>query len=263
MHKHGESLFLFMGGGDMRAWQVISLGRQMIERIVIFVAGCIAVLKLGPILVMALSMLLSIAVYALAFGFEFALGFVLLLFAHELGHVVASRVVGLRTSSPIFIPFLGAVVRIKELPLNVKMEANVAIGGPAMGTLSALFCLTLYLWTNNMLLLILSYTGCLLNLFNLIPCEPLDGGRIAAAISPCLWWLGSIVIGMLFVYTYNVFIFIILVFSLFRLWQKHGLDDNECYYKLTIKQRLSVGWWYFGLIGILGGITWYISQMLQ
>lgn len=247
----------------MRVWQVVSLGRQMVGRTAIFVAGCIAMLKMGPILMMALSMLVSIAVYAVAFGLKFALGFVLLLFAHEFGHLVASRVVGLKVSSPIFIPFLGAVIRIKELPLNAKMEANVAIGGPAMGTLSALICLVLYLWTNSMLLLILSYTACLLNLFNLIPCEPLDGGRIAAAISPRLWWLGSIVIGVLFVYTNNVFVFVILIFSLVRLWQSRGTDENVLYYKLTIGQRLSVGWWYFGLIGVLGGTTLYIVEILK
>lgn len=247
----------------MKVWRIVSLGRQKIGRALLFVAGGIAMLKIGPILMMALSMLLSIAVYAMAFGLKFALGFVLLLFAHEFGHLVASRVVGLPVSSPIFIPFLGAVIRIKELPRNVKIEANIAIGGPAMGTLSALVCLALYFWTNNMLLLILSYTACLLNLFNLIPCDPLDGGRIAAAISPRLWWLGSIVIGVLFVYTYNVFIFVILVFSLIRLWQSHGIDENALYYKLTLQQRLSVGWQYFGLIGVLGGTTLYIVEILK
>jgi len=247
----------------MKAWQVISLGKRVLGRGVICVAGCIAMLNMGPMIMMALSMLISVVVYAMAFGLKFALGFVLLLFAHEYGHLVASRVVGLQVSSPIFIPFIGALIRIKELPLNAKMEANVAIGGPAMGTLSALFCLALYLWTNSMLLLVLSYTGCLLNLFNLIPCDPLDGGRIAAAISPRLWWLGSIVIGVLFVYTYNFFVFIILVFSLFRLWQGNSDHHNLLYYQLTIGQRLAVGWWYFGLIIVLSGTTVYIIGILN
>ena len=247
----------------MKAWQVVSFGKKVLRRGVIFVASCIAMLKMGPIIMMALSMLISIAVYAAAFGLKFALGFVLLLFAHEYGHLVASKVVGLQVSSPIFIPFLGAVIRIKELPLNAKMEANVAIGGPAMGTLSALFCLAAYFWTNSMLMLVLSYTACLLNLFNLIPCDPLDGGRIAAAISPRLWWLGSILIGVLFIYTYNIFVFIILVFSLFRLWQGNSIHDNVLYYQLTVGQRLSVGWWYFGLISVLGGTTWYIIGLLS
>lgn len=247
----------------MRAWQVVSLGKRIIGRGIICVAGCIAMLKMGPIIMMALSMLISIAVYAAAFGLKFALGFVFLLFAHEYGHLVASRVVGLRVSSPIFIPFIGAIIRIKELPINAKMEANVAIGGPAMGTLSALLCLALYFWTNSMLMLVLSYTACLLNLFNLIPCDPLDGGRIAAAISPRLWWLGSIVIGVLFVYTYNFFVLIILVFSLFRLWQSYGANDNVPYYQLTISQRLTVGWWYFGLVIVLSGTTLYIVGILN
>jgi len=247
----------------MKAWQVVSLGKRVLGRGIICVAGGVAMLKMGPMVMMALSMFISIAVYAVAFGLKFALGFVLLLFAHEYGHLVASRVVGLKVSSPIFIPFVGAVIRIKELPLNVKMEANVAIGGPAMGTLSALFCLAIYFWTNSMLMLVLSYTACLLNLFNLIPCDPLDGGRIAAAISPRLWWLGSMVIGVLFVYTYNVFVLIILVFSLFRLWQGNDIKNNLLYYQLTAGQRLAVGWWYFGLIIVLSGTTLYIIGILN
>ena len=247
----------------MQALQVVSFGKRVLARGVICMAGGFAMLKMGSMVMMALSMFLSIAVYAMAFGLKFAIGFVLLLFVHEYGHLVASRVVGLKVSSPIFIPFIGAVIQVKELPLNVKMEANVAIGGPAMGALSALFCLALYFWTNSMLMLVLSYTACLLNLFNLIPCDPLDGGRIAAAISPLLWWLGSIVLVVLFVYTYNFFVLIILGFSLFRLWQGNGTNDNSLYYQLTVGQRLAMGWWYFGLITVLGGTTLYIIDILN
>ncbi|MBC8015096.1 MAG: site-2 protease family protein [Sporomusaceae bacterium] len=246
----------------MKAWQIVSIGKGMVGRAVICIAGSIAMLKMGPMVMMALSMLISIAIYAVAFGLQFAVGFVLLLFAHEYGHLIASRVAGIKVSNPIFIPFIGAVIRIKELPRNAKIEANIAIGGPAMGTLSALVCLACYLWTNSMLMLVLSYTACLLNLFNLIPCDPLDGGRIAAAISPRLWWLGSIVMGILFVYTYNFFVFIILIFSLFRLW-KNDTSAALPYYQLTTSQRLAVGWWYFGLVIVLGGTTLYISGMLN
>lgn len=247
----------------MKAWQVIGLGKGMIRRAIIFVVGCIAMLKMGPIVLMALSMLVSIALYAVAFGVPFAIGFVLLLFAHEYGHLIAARVVGLKVSNLIFIPFFGAVIRVNESPRSVKMEASVAIGGPAMGALSALFCLAIYLWTNSMLMLVLSYTACLLNLFNLIPCDPLDGGRIAAAISPRLWWVGSIMIGALFIYTYNFFVFIILIFSLFRLWQTSDRDADFPYYHLTVGQRLAVGWWYFGLTIVLGGTTLYIIGVLK
>jgi len=254
---------ILRGANGMKVWQVVTVGKRVLGRIVLCTAGCIAMLKMGPIVMMALSMLISIAVYAVAFGFQFAIGFVFLLFAHEYGHLVASRVVGLKVSGPLFIPFLGAVIQVKEIPLNVKMEANVAIGGPAMGTLSALVCLVCYLWTNSILMLILSYTACLLNLFNLIPCDPLDGGRIAAAISPRLWWVGSIVIAILFVYTYNFFIFIIFLFSLFRLWQHHDVLPHSQYYHLTLRQRMAISWWYFGLVMILSGTTLYIVEFLH
>jgi len=247
----------------MGAWQIVSCGQRVIKRGIICVASCIAMLKIGPILTMGLSMLLSIVVYAAAFGLKFAVGFVLLLLVHEYGHVIAAKVVGLRVSSPIFIPFIGAVIGIKDLPSNAKVEANVAIGGPAIGTLSALLCLALYFWSNNQLMLILSYTACLLNLFNLIPCDPLDGGRIAAAISPRLWWLGSIIMGLLFIYTYNVFVFIILMVSLVKVWHNNDGDAPSFYYKLTIKERLTVIWWYLGLIMVLSGTTLYIIEILN
>jgi len=247
----------------MEAWQIVSCGRQILKRGILCVASCIAMLKIGPVLLMALSMFISIAVYAVAFGLKFAIGFVLLLLVHEYGHVIAAKVVGLRVSSPIFIPFIGAVIGIKDLPLHAKAEASVAIGGPAMGTLSALLCLVVYLWSNHPLLLVLSYTACLLNLFNLIPCDPLDGGRIATAISPRLWWLGSIIMGILFIYTYNVFVFIILMVSLIRLWQNNEGDVPFSYYQLTINQRLAVVLWYLGLVMVLSGTTLYILGILN
>ena len=117
----------------MKVWQIVSLGRRVLERAVLCIVGCIAMLKIGPLVVMALSMLISIAIYAMAFGLQFAIGFVILIFAHEYGHLLASRIAGLQVSSPLFIPFLGAVIRVKDLPSNAKIEANIAIGRPGDG----------------------------------------------------------------------------------------------------------------------------------
>jgi Zn-dependent protease len=244
-------------------WQVISFGKRAVRRSVLFIMGLAAMIKLGPTAAMAASMLVSLAIYAAAFGLQYAIGFVLLLFFHEAGHLVASRIVGLATSAPIFLPFIGAVISLKQLPRNAKMEANVAIGGPAMGTLTALVCLVFYFWNDSLLMLVLAYTACLLNLFNLIPCDPLDGGRIAAAISPHMWWLGVLVIGALFFYTYNLIILLIFVFSLFRLWRGERWDDNQPYYRLTLRQRLTVLWWYLGLLTVLGVATLYIAELLR
>ena len=219
-------------------------------------------LELGSAMSMALSMVVSIAVYAMAFGWKYALGLVLLLLVHELGHIIACWVVGIRTSNLLFIPFLGAVVSLARPPVNAKMEANIALGGPALGCLSALVCLALYFWTDSTLMLALAYSACLLNLFNLIPAIPFDGGKIGAAIAPGAWRLGTIILLILFFYTKNPVIFCILLFSLWHWWRS---DDSETgdYYRLTLKQRLDVAWQYFGLLTVLGLCTLYLAQLLK
>lgn len=245
----------------MRLFQVIRLGQRAAARTAVCVLGLGAVLSLDSALSMTASMLVSVAVYAVAFGWKFACGFVVLLFVHELGHLLASKIVGLKSSKPLFIPFLGAVIRIQE-PLNAKMEANVAIGGPALGTLSALVCLVFYLWDDDVLFLVLSYTACLLNLFNMIPCSPLDGGKIAAAISPHMWWIGCLITGTLFLFTKNIFLLLILAFSLLRLWGSEG-EADPAYYKLSMRQRLTVAWWYFGLLIVLGVLAYYLVAAIH
>ncbi len=246
----------------MSCWRVINLGRRVLRRTGIGLVGLLALFQMGGTFTTALSMLVSLALYALAFGVKFAFGFIILLLVHELGHIVASRIVGLRASGPTFIPFIGAVISLNRPPINAKMTANIAIGGPAAGTLSALACLAFYLWTNSMLMLVLAYTACVLNLFNLIPCAPLDGERIAAAISPRLWWIGSFVIGAVFLYTYNFLILVVFLFSLFELWQGEKPQEYG-YYQLSGKQRLTVAWWYFGLLCVLGLSTLYTLELLK
>ncbi|VBB05491.1 Hypothetical protein LUCI_0701 [Lucifera butyrica] len=246
----------------MRSWKVINLGVRVIRRTGLCLAGGFAMLNLSATATMAVSMLVSLAVYAVAFGLKFAIGFIILLLIHEMGHWVASRVVGLNASAPMFIPFLGAVINLRQSPVNAKMEANVAIGGPAAGTLSALLCLLFYLWTDSLFMLVLSYTACLLNLFNLIPCVPLDGERIAAAISSRIWLFGSVILAILCFTTHNIFIFVIFVVSLFRLWHGEG-DYAASYYHLTRNQRLKVAFWYFGLLSVLGTTTVYVVGLLR
>ncbi len=245
----------------MSRWQVVSLAGRALRRAAVFIMGLIAVLNIGPAAAIAASMAVSLLVYALAFGLHFAIGFVLLLFLHELGHIIASRAVGVPSTGPFFVPFIGAALSLKKPPANVRVEANIAIGGPALGTLSALICLACYLWTDSMLLLVLAYTACLLNLFNLIPCDPLDGGRIAGAISPHMWWVGSIAIGGLYLYTKNIFILCIFLVSLFRLWR--GDYGDRVYYQLSLAQRLTMLSWYMGLLLVLGVSTLYIAGVLH
>lgn len=247
----------------MEIWKVIRLGGRVARRIWVFAAGLATMLNLGPAAATAVSMLVSLAVYALAFGWKFAAGFVLLLLVHEMGHFIAARVVGLPSSLPVFVPFIGAVINLRQAPRNAKMEANIAIGGPALGTLSALVCLIFYLWANSPLMLVLAYTACILNLFNLIPCAPLDGGKIAGAISSKIWLAGSVVTGVLFFYTRNFFILVIFFYSLLRLWKGDADDGDGRYYHLGLRQRIKVALWYFGLLAVLGVATVYLVEMLH
>lgn len=242
-------------------FKIIRIGKSIKRRSILLVMGLAAAVKIGSTAGMALTILVSLAVYTLTFGIPFAIGLVILLLIHELGHVIACNVVGISASKPLLIPFVGAVIRLNQVPANARVEANVAIGGPAAGSLSALMCLVLYLWTDNMLLLILAYTGCILNLFNLIPCHPLDGGKIADAISTRLWWGGALFVGALSLYSANFFMLLVFFMSLLRLWQDN--DSQTKYYKHTFAQRLKIALCYFGLIAVLSGVMLYIMELLR
>src|SRR5829696_7752820 len=128
------------------------------------------------------SMLVSVAAYSLIWGWTFAAGFVLLLLVHEMGHVIQLRREGVEASAPMFIPFLGAVVAAKSLGDDALAEARVGLAGPVLGTLGAV--LLTPVWQA------LAFTGLFLNLFNLLPVVPLDGGRAMAAMAPWMWFVG-------------------------------------------------------------------------
>ena len=138
-------------------------------------------------------MLVSILVYGAVFGPAFAVGFVLLIFVHEMGHVLALRWYGVRSSPPLFIPFVGAVITVPRLR-DAKEEAVVGIGGPVTGTAGAPLLFAYARFTHSPLLLDLAYYGFMLNLLNLMPIPPLDGGRITAAVSPWVWPLGLLAV---------------------------------------------------------------------
>jgi Zn-dependent protease len=136
------------------------------------------------------TMFISIAAYALAFGWPFAVGFVLLLFVHEMGHVIQLRREGVEASAPIFIPFLGAVIAAKSLGENAAAEARVGLAGPILGTIGTLIPVAVWLATGSDLWRALAYVGFFINLINLLPVLPLDGGRALAVLGPMVWLVG-------------------------------------------------------------------------
>ncbi|MBV9617944.1 MAG: site-2 protease family protein, partial [Verrucomicrobia bacterium] len=121
-------------------------------------------LKFLPILLKSGgTMILSIGVYALVFGWQFAIGFVLLLFVHECGHLIVAKKFGLPVSAPVFIPFMGAFILLKDQPRNAWMEACVGIGGPMLGALGAVACNSLGQLLDSPILLALASSGYFLN----------------------------------------------------------------------------------------------------
>ena len=126
-------------------------------------------------------MLVSIAAYSLIWGWKFAVGFVILLFVHEMGHVIQLRREGIPASAPLFIPFLGAVVWGRILEGNALAEARVGLAGPVLGSIGAAVCWAIGAGIDSDFFRALAFIGFFLNLFNLAPVTPLDGGRAAAA----------------------------------------------------------------------------------
>ena len=134
--------------------------------------------------------LVSVAAYSIFFGWGFAAGFVVLLFVHEMGHVIALRREGIKASAPMFIPFMGAVITASRSADNALAEARVGLAGPILGTLGAAAVALVGELTGSSLLIALAYFGFFINLFNLLPVVPLDGGRAVAAMAPWMWFLG-------------------------------------------------------------------------
>jgi Zn-dependent protease len=234
----------------------------------LLVAGAAIARFLGPLkgLLVALpklkllttsgSMLVSVAAYALIWGWKFAVGFVLLLLVHELGHVIQLRREGIEASAPMFIPFLGAVVSAKSLGDDAAAEARVGLAGPVLGSLGAAALLIPWQLTGDEFWQALAFTGFFLNLFNLLPVVPLDGGRAMAAMAPWMWFVGLFVmVGAAFAFP-NPIIVVIAVFAAFETWRRWkqlraGGEQIASYYRVTPRQRLLVGAVYIGLIALL------------
>jgi Zn-dependent protease len=195
-------------------------------------------------------MFLSMWLYATQWGWKFAVGFVLLIFIHECGHLIAARHFGLKVSAPMFIPFVGALILLKESPRNAWIESCVGIGGPLLGTLGSLVCYGIYLASGQLLFAGLAFSGFFLNLFNLAPVGFLDGGRIVTAISPWLWIVGVVCLaGMLFLH-FNIIVLVILVMSVPRLvslFRKKSVEEKR-YFEIEAWQRVIMSLSYFGLI---------------
>ena len=199
-----------------------------------------------------ISMLISIWAYAMFWGWSFAAGFVVLIFIHEMGHVVALRMMGIRASAPMFIPFVGAHIVMKQMPRNAFAESVGAYGGPLLGTLGAIGCVGIGMATGNLFWYALASSGFLLNLFNLLPISPLDGGRIIGVISPKLWILGLVGAVGLFYLTWSPIIALIIIMGSVQIYQssKRSAAEKARYYAVSPGKRIGMGLAFLALLAV-------------
>jgi Zn-dependent protease len=220
--------------------------------------------KMGKMLTTGGTMLLSMLAYSWVFGWRYAAGFVLLIFVHEMGHYLAARKRGLAVGAPTFIPFVGAWIEMKQMPHDVETEAFVGFAGPLAGTAGALACYWVARQTGSELLLALAYSGCMLNLFNLIPVSPLDGGRITAIISPKIWLAGVPLLAALFFYRPSPMLILIAILAYPQL--KAALSGRHErppeYYQVPREARINYAVMYLGLAAFLAIMSYDLHEMI-
>lgn len=220
-----------------------------------------AVLVLGSVLV-------SLLVYGLAFGWAFGAGLVAIIAIHEFGHVVANRRKGISASLPVFIPFLGAFIGLRQMPRNAAEEAYVGIMGPIFGLGASILALVLGIATQNAAFYAIAEVGFLMHVFNLMPVLPLDGGRSVAFWGWKAWIPG--ILGMLLVLFYNplahhftvdpvtAVIVVIVVVSLLREPRRRSPVYND----IAARDRIVFGGlWAVSLLVSMGGY-WLVGTRM-
>jgi len=239
-----------------RIGSALAAAAALIAKFFAAIKGFVLLLPKVKLLTTAGTALISVVVYSLFFGWWFAVGFVVLLFVHEMGHVIQLRKEGVKASAPMFIPGFGAVVMMKSLPDDALAEARVGLAGPILGTLGAGVCLAIAEATHSDLLRALAYVGFLLNLINLVPLVPFDGGRAMAAMAPSMWFVGLGAMVALLLITGNTFLLIFIVLGGMETWRRWKLRrtrslEQAAYYRVATLHRVLVGAVYIGLIVVL------------
>ena len=225
--------------------------------VIAFATKAKAILLLLPkikVLSTSATMLVSIAAYSLIWGWAFAAGFVILLLVHEMGHVIQLRREGIEASAPMFIPFMGAFVAAKSMGDDAGAEARVGLAGPVLGSLACLVPLAIWQATGNEYWQALAFVGFFLNLFNLLPVLPLDGGRAMAALSPWVWYVGyAALVALTFAFPNPIMILILLLGGM-ETWHRfkaRNTPESKAFHDIPRSTRIGVAVVYLGLAALL------------
>ena len=227
----------------------------------------LAGLKFSKLFGTLATMLIAIGVYAIAFGWRYAVGIVAMLFLHEMGHYIAARQRGLGVRLPMFIPFAFAWTTLEQSPHDAETEAYIGLAGPMLGTVAAIGAYFIAREYGSNWLLAVSYTGFFINLINMIPLPPLDGGRITAVLSPRIWLLGVPIIGALMWFHFSVILLLIAILAFPHVVAalKFDKDDpaHQQYFVVSPRVRWEYGLLYVGLIAFLAYMTTEVDRQLH
>lgn len=227
----------------------------------------LAGLKFGKLFGTVGTMLIATGVYAIVFGWRYAVGIVAMLFVHEMGHYLAARQRGLNVGMPTFVPFVGAWIELKQRPHDAETEAYIGLAGPMLGTVGAIVAYFLARNGGTGWLLAVSYTGFFINLINLIPLPPLDGGRVTAVLSPRIWLLGVPILGLLLWFHFSMILLLVAILAAPHVLAALRFDKshpaNRQYYEVGPRVRWEYGLLYVGLIAFLAYMTNDVQRQLS
>ncbi len=217
------------------------------------------------------SLAASVGAYHLLGSWTFASGLLGIVLIHELGHAWAMRAHGLRAGAPIFIPFVGALIAMRDQPRDARVEAEIGYGGPLAGAAASTVAFLLFYLTQSPEWLMVSLLGYLLNLFQMVPVLPLDGGRIVAAISPRLWIVGIGFLALVTGVTWatpnprpeavpgTMLLLLIAMLGMGRAWEAWKNPKRlgpGAYYDVPASYRLAMGLAYLLLTAFLAWMTY-------
>jgi Zn-dependent protease len=244
----------------LRSWLGVGLVALLVKAkaLLVLLKG----LKLAKLAITMGSMFVMIWVEGVRFGWAFGVGFVVLLLIHELGHGVAIKQAGLDAGYPVFIPFFGAFITLKGQIRSPIVEARIALAGPIAGAGASVGCAALYFATHGRLWLALANTGFFLNLFNMTPIPPLDGGRAARVFSRQAWIVGLVVLVGLFIATQAPQLILIGIMALSHTFARRAQPVDPEVEEVTPEARRNAAFEFFGLCGFLALGTYLTGTLL-
>lgn len=210
----------------------------------------------------------SLAAYSWLFSFQFAIALIACLMVHEYGHIRAMKYFGMKTKGIYIIPFLGGLA-LSDDKINTRwQDVTISIMGPVFGLLLSLILMLVYWITGNIFFAGLANFNALINLINLLPILPLDGGHILKSIGFSVngkfglvaLVLGS-VIGILGSYTLGLsFLAFFMLIGTIEIAMEWKLRHQSHLLPLDRYGQIFSSIWYFVTVGALVAIMWYFAK---